>query len=104
MSNITRSSVSAARKLFRALSPFPTASTLIPSRSSAIFRMSLTAGSSSTISILGIQIRLRQLDLDRCADPFLGANGDIAFHSLGELFAYRKPQAEAFRGSLSLVE
>src|SRR5918997_5043162 len=104
MSNITRSSVSASRKLFRALSPFSTASTIIPSRSRAIFKMSLTAGSSSTISILGIQICLRQFDLDRCADSFLGANGDTASHPLGQLFAYRKPQAETFRASLSLVE
>src|SRR5215210_3684494 len=104
MSSMTRSSASVARKLFSALSPFPTASTVIPSRSSAIFKMSLTAGASSTISILGIRLHLRQLDLDCCADPFLGANGDIASHPLGELFTYRKSQAEALRASLSPVE
>src|SRR5919107_2335198 len=104
MSSMTRSSVPAERKLFSALSPFPTASTVIPSRSSAIFKMSLIAGSSATISILGIQIRLLQLNLDRCADPFSGANGDTASHPLGELVADRKSQAEAFRASLSLVE
>src|SRR5215210_1333107 len=104
MSSITRSSVPAERKFFSALSPFPTASTVIPSRSRAIFKMSLTAGSSSTISILGIWIRLRQLNLDCCADSFSRADGDVAPHTLSELFTNRKSQAEAFRASLSPVE
>src|SRR5215212_8763833 len=67
---MTRSSEPTDRNLFSAASPFPTASTVIPSRSSAIFRMSLTAGSSSTISILGIQVRLWQLNLYCSADAF----------------------------------
>src|SRR5215203_1856865 len=101
---MTRSSEPTDRKLFSAASPFPTASTVIPSRSSAIFTMSLTAGSSSTISILGIQVRLWQLNLYCSADPFPRTDGDAASHPLGELFADREPQAEAFRASLSPVE
>src|SRR5215210_6460981 len=104
MSSMTRSSASASRKLSSALSPFPTASTVIPSRSRAICKMSLTAGSSSTISILGIWIRLRQLNLDRRADSFSRVDGDVASHTLGELFTDRKSQAKAFRASLSPVE
>src|SRR5215204_1881186 len=103
-SSMTRSSDPTDRKLFSAASPFPTASTVIPSRSSAIFRMSLTAGSSSTISILGIQVRLWQLNLYCSADPFSRTDGDAASHPFGQLFADRQPQAEAFRASLSPVE
>src|SRR5829696_6254864 len=103
-SSMTRSSEPTDRKLFSAASPFPTPSTVIPSRSSAIFRMSLTARSSSTISILGIQVRLWQLNLYCSADPFSRTDGDAASHPFGQLFADRQPQAEAFRASLSPVE
>src|SRR5829696_1183570 len=59
-----------------AVSPSPTASTVIPSRSSAIVRISLTAASSSTIMTLGTS-GLRQLDLDGRADPLAEAVGDV---------------------------
>src|SRR3712207_4679355 len=103
-SSMTRSREATDRKLFSAASPVPTASTVIPSRSRAIFRMSLTAESSSTISILGIQVHLWQLNLYCCADPFSGTDGDAASHPLGQLSANREPQTEAFRASLSPVE
>src|SRR5215213_9919404 len=100
----TRSNVLADRKRFSAASPSPTASTLIPSRSSAICIMSLTAGSSSTISMLGIYACLRQLDLDRGPYPFSGANRDAAPHSLGKVLADGQPETEALGAARAPVE
>src|ERR671914_130340 len=82
-----------------AVSPSATASTLNPSRSRAICIMSLTAGSSSTISMLGIHARLRQLDLDRGPYPFSGANRDAAPHTLGKVLTDGEPETEALRAT-----
>src|SRR5919112_2417115 len=104
MSRRTRSNVPADRKRFSAASPSATASTLNPSRSRAICTMSLTAGSSSTISMLGICARLRQLDLDRGPYPFSGANRDAASHPLGKVLTDGEPEAEALGAACALVE
>src|SRR5918995_1437130 len=100
----TRSNVPADRKRFSAVSPSATASTLNPSRSRAICIMSLTARSSSTISMLGIYARLRQLDLDRGPYPFSGANRDAPPHPLGKVLTDGQPETEALRAACALVE
>src|SRR5919107_372103 len=100
----TRSNGPADRKRFSAASPSPTASTLNPSRSRAICIMSLTARSSSTISMLGIYARLRQLDLDRGPYPFSGANCDAAPHPLGKVLTDGQPETEAHGAVCALVE
>src|SRR5215213_3156125 len=104
MSRRTRSNAPANRKRSSAASPSATASTLNPSRSRAICIISLTAGSSSTISILGICACLRQLDLDRGPYPFSGANRDAATHSLGKVLADGQPETEAFGTARAPVE
>src|SRR5215212_7889362 len=100
----TRSNVPADLKRFSAASPSATASTLNPSRSRAICTISLTARSSSTISMLGIYARLRQLDLDRGPDPFSGANCDAASHPLGKVLTDGQPETEALGAACALVE
>src|SRR5215211_4574488 len=100
----TRSNAPADRKRFSAASPFATASTLNPSRSRAICTMSLTAGSSSTISMLGIYACLRQLDLDRGPYPFSGANRDAAPHPLGKVLTDGQPETEALGAACAPVE
>src|SRR5215210_5557080 len=100
----TRSNAPADLKRFSAASPSATASTLNPSRSRAICTMSLTAGSSSTISMLGIYARLRQLDLDRGPYPFSGANRDAASHPLGKVLTDGQPETEALGAACALVE
>src|ERR671920_727099 len=104
MSRRTRSNAPADRKRFSAASPSATASTLNPSRSRAICTMSLTARSSSTISMLGIYARLRELDLDRGPYPFSGANRDAAPHPLGKVLTDGEPEAEALGAGCALVE
>src|SRR5918992_3373138 len=98
----TRSNGPADPKRLSAASPFATASTLNPSRSRAICIMSLTAGSSSTISMLGIYARLPQLDLDRGPYPFSGANRDVAPHPLGEVLTDGQPETEALGAASAL--
>src|SRR5919112_3233329 len=100
----TRSNAPADLKRFSAASPSATASTLNPSRSRAICIMSLTAGSSSTISMLGICVRLRQLDLDRGPYPFSGANCDAASHALGKVLTDGQPETEALGAVCAPVE
>src|ERR671920_2042151 len=100
----TRSNAPADRKRFSAASPSATASTLNPSRSRAICTMSLTAGSSSTISMLGIYARLLQLDLDRGPYPFSGANRDATPHPLGKILTDGQPETEALGAACALVE
>src|SRR5918994_248696 len=100
----TRSNAPADLKRFSAASPSATASTLNPSRSRAICTMSLTAGSSSTISMLGIYARLLQLDLDRGPYPFSGANRDAAPHPLGKVLTDGKPETEALGTACAPVE
>src|SRR5215213_8125966 len=100
----TRSNGPADRKRFSAASPSATASTFNPSRSRAICTMSLTAGSSSTISMLGIYARLRQLDLDRGPYPFSGANRDAASHPLGKILTDGQSETEALGAACALVE
>src|SRR5215213_7133070 len=100
----TRSNVLADRKRFSAVSPSATASTLNPSRSRAICITSLTAGSSSTISMLGIYAGLRQLDLDRGSYPFSGANRDAAPHTLGKVLTDGQPETEALGAACASVE
>src|SRR5215216_1900249 len=104
MSRRTRSNAPADRKRFSAASPSATASTLNPSRSRAICTISLTARSSSTISMLGIYARLRQLDLDRGPDPFSGANCDAASHPLRKVLTDGQPETEALGAVCALVE
>src|SRR5919107_3641178 len=100
----TRSNVLADRKRFSAASPSATASTLNPSRSRSICIMSLTAGSSSTISMLGIYARLRKFDLDHGPYPFSGANRDAAPHPLGKVLTDGKPETEALGTACAPVE
>src|SRR5215212_3349154 len=100
----TRSKVLADRKRFSAVSPSATASTLNPSRSRAICITSRTAGSSSTISMLGIYAGLRQLDLDRGSYPFSGANRDAASHPLGKILTDGQPETEALGAARAPVE
>src|SRR5215203_1185314 len=100
----TRSNAPADRKRFSAASPSATASTLKPSRSRSICTISLTAGSSSTISMLGIHARLRQLDLDRGPYPFSGANRNAAPHPLGKVLTDGQPETEALGAACALVE
>src|SRR5918995_3782768 len=104
MSRRTRSNALADRKRFSAASPSATASTLNPSRSRAICITSLTAGSSSTISMLGICVRLRQPDLDRGTYSFSGANRDAASHPLGKVLTDGQPETEALGAACALVE
>src|SRR5918995_3051040 len=104
MSRRTRSNAPADRKRLSAASPSATASTLNPSRSRAICTMSLTAGSSSTISMLGIYARLLQLDLDRGPYPFSGTNRDATPHPLGKVLTDGQPETEAFGVACALVE
>src|SRR5215218_5461504 len=104
MSRRTRSNVPADRKCFSAASPFASASTLNPSRSRAICITSLTAGSSSTINMLGICACLRQLDLDRGPYPFSGANRDAAPHPLRKVLTDGQPETEALGAVCALVE
>src|SRR5215211_8074811 len=104
MSRRTRSNAPADRKRFSAASPSATASTLNPSRSRAICIMSLTARSSSTISMLGIYARLRQLDLDRGPYPFSGANCDAAPHALRKVLTDGQPETEALGAVCAPVE
>src|SRR5215212_4708366 len=66
--------------------------------------MSLTAGSSSTIRMLGIYARLRQLDLDRGPYPFPGADRDAAPHSLGKVLTDGQTETEALGASCAPVE
>src|ERR671921_1289906 len=100
----TRSNAPADLKRFSAASPSATASTLKPSRSRAICTTSLTAGSSSTISMLGIYARLRQIDLDRGPYPFSGANRNAAPHPLGKVLTDGQPETEALRTARAPVE
>src|ERR687889_2524324 len=104
MSRRTRSNAPVDRKRFSAASPSATASTLNPSRSRAICTMSLTAGSSSTISMLGIYARLLQLDLDRGPYPFSGANRDAAPHPLDKVLTDGQPETEALGAACAPVE
>src|SRR5215217_8280604 len=104
MSRRTRSNAPADRKRSSAASPSATASTLNPSRSRAICTMSLTARSSSTISMLGIYARFRQLDLDGGPYPFSGANRDAAPHPLGKVFTDGQPETETLRAARAPVE
>src|SRR5918998_3357684 len=104
MSRRTRSNVPADRKRFSADSPSPTASTLIPSRSRAICTMSLTARSSSTISMLGIYARLRQLDIDRCPYAFSRTDGDTTAHPLCTVLTDGQPQTKALGATSAPVE
>src|SRR5215208_5967939 len=104
MSRRTRSNAPADRKRSSAASPSATASTLNPSRSRAICITSLTAGSSSTISMLGICVRLRQPDLDRSPYSFSGANRDAASHPLGKVLTDGQPETEALGAARALVE
>src|SRR5215217_768460 len=104
MSRRTRSNAPADRKRFSAASPSATASTLNPSRSRAICIMSLTAGSSSTISMLGIYARLRQLDLDHGSYPFSGANRDATPHPLGKVLTDGQPETETLGAARAPVE
>src|SRR5215210_2460121 len=104
MSRRTRSNAPGDRKRFSAASPSATASTLNPSRSRAICTISLTARSSSTISILGIHARLRQLDLDRGPYPFSGANRNAAPHPLGKVLTDGQPETEALGTACTPVE
>src|SRR5215218_8042179 len=66
--------------------------------------MSLTAGSSSTIRMLGIYARLRQLDLDRGPYPFPGADRDAATHPLGKVLTDGQPETEALGAACASVE
>src|SRR5215203_79497 len=100
----TRSNAPADRKRFSAASPSATASTLNPSRSRAICIMSLTARSSSTISMLGIYARLRQLDFDGGPYSFSGANRDAAPHPLGKILTDGQPETEALGAACAPVE
>src|SRR5918994_2545837 len=100
----TRSNGLDDRKRFSAASPSATASTLSPSRSRAICTMSLTARSSSTISMLGIYACLRQLDLDCGPYPFSGANRDTAPHPLGKVLTDGQPETEALEAACAPVE
>src|SRR5918995_510670 len=100
----TRSNAPADRKRFSAASPSASASTLNPSRSRAICITSLTAGSSSTIRMLGIYARLRQLDFDRGPYPFPGADRDAAPHPLGKVLTDGQPETEAFGAACAPVE
>src|SRR5215210_3023049 len=100
----TRSNAPADLKRFSAVSPSATASTLNPSRSRAISIMSLTARSSSTISMLGIHARLRQLDLDCGPYPFSGANRYAAPHPLGKVLTDGQPETEALGAACAPVE
>src|ERR671920_1078777 len=104
MSRRTRSNAPADRKRFSAASPSATASTLNPSRSRAICTISLTARSSSTISMLGIYARLRELDLDRGPYPFSGANRDAAPHPLGKVLTDGQSETEALGVACASVE
>src|SRR5919199_1355881 len=104
MSSTTTSKESTERKLFRAASPSAIAFTLIPSRSKARSMMLLIATSSSTSSILGIHLYLRQLDLDCCANPFSRTDRDVSSHPLGELPADGQPQTKAFGAVFPAVE
>src|SRR3712207_4943818 len=104
MSRRTRSNVPGDRKRSNAASPSPTASTFNPSRSSAICITSLTAGSSSTIRMLGIYARLRQLDFDRGPYTFPGVDRDAAPHSLGKVLTDGQPETEAFGAARAPVE
>src|SRR5215213_5675923 len=100
----TRSNEPTDRKRFSAASPSATASTLNPSRSRAICIMSLTARSSSTISMLGIYARLRQLDFDGGPYSFSGANRDAAPHPLGKVLTDGQPETEALGAACAPVE
>src|ERR671912_2595969 len=100
----TKSNAPADLKTFSAVSPSATASTLSPSRSRAICTMSLTARSSSTISMSGIYACLRQLDLDCGSYPFSGANRDAAPHPLGKVLTDGQPETEALGAACALVE
>src|SRR5215212_7131502 len=104
MSRRTRSNAPGDRKRFSAASPSATASTLNPSRSRAICTISLTARSSSTISMLGIYARLRQLDLDRGPCPFSGANCDAAPHPLRKVLTDGQPETKALGAACAPVE
>src|SRR5215218_1778246 len=104
MSRRTRSNAPADRKRSSAASPSATASTLNPSRSRAICITSLTAGSSSTISMLGICVRLRQPDFDRGPYSFSGANRDAASHPLGKILTDGQPETEALGAARAPVE
>src|SRR5215211_435561 len=104
MSRRTRSNAPADRKRSSAASPSATASTLNPSRSRAICITSLTARSSSTISMLDICARLRQLDLDCGSYPFSGADRDAAPHSLGKVLTDGQTETEALGASCAPVE
>src|SRR5215213_9619637 len=104
MSRRTRSNAPADRNRFSAASPSATASTLNPSRSRAICTISLTARSSSTISILGIYARLRQFDFDRGPYPFSGANRNAAPHPLGKVLTDGQPETEALGAACAPVE
>src|SRR5919112_4181952 len=68
----------------------------IPSRASACSTTSLTAGSSSTTSILVIR-NLRQLYLDDGPLPLLGPQLDLSPHPLDQLLADGQAQPEAPR-------
>src|SRR3712207_949520 len=95
-SRTTRSKLSSeALRRSSASSPSPTATVPIPSRDRACSTTSLTAGSSSTISTLGISTHLRQFDLDPRTYAFFGLQRDLPIHPLHELLADGQPEAEA---------
>src|SRR5215212_3100421 len=104
MSRRIRSNGPADRKRFSAASPSATASTLNPSRSRAICITSLTARSSSTIRMLGIYARLRQVDFDCGSYPFPGSYRDAAPHSLDKVLTDGQTETEALGAACAPVE
>src|SRR5215213_7511132 len=66
--------------------------------------MSLTAGSSSTIRMLGIYARLRQVDFDCGSYPFPGAYRDAAPHSLDKVLTDGQTETEALGAACAPVE
>src|ERR687894_257756 len=100
-SRTTRStSCSEEPRRFSASSPSATASVLMPSRSRASSTTPLTAGSSSTISIFGTIVNLRQLDLDCGTHAYFRLQRDAPIHPLDQLLADDQPQPEAIGGPL----
>src|SRR5215213_1492410 len=101
-SRITRSNGASEKRRSVAASPLETASVSIPSRERAYSTTSRTAGSSSTMSILGID--LWQPYLGGRTFPFARTEGDSSSHPLDEVTADREPEAETPGGTLAPVE
>src|SRR5919112_5245736 len=100
-SKTTRStSCSEELRRFSASSPSATASVLMPSRSRASSTTPLTAGSSSTISIFGTRITLRQLDLNYGTHALFGLQRNAPAHPLHQVLADGQPQPEALGRTL----